>query len=60
MAIEAHLQSLSRRHQELEMALTNELKHAGPDDTKMHELKRLKLRVKDQMAELRRRSDPPR
>ena len=53
MALKAHLQSLSQRHQELEALLASEMKHPYPDDTRMHELKRLKLKIKDQMERLR-------
>ena len=52
MALEAHLQSLARRHHELEIALADEQKHPGVDETKLHELKRQKLRIKDQIAEI--------
>lgn len=57
MAIESHLQSLSRRHHELDTALIDEMKRVGADELKMHELKRQKLKVKDQIAALKRRSD---
>ena len=55
MALDAHLQSLTRRHQELDAALNSELKRSHVDENKAHELKRLKLRVKDQIADIRRR-----
>ena len=55
MALDAHLQSLTRRHRELEAALHEELKNAHKDDVRTHELKRLKLRIKDQIAEVERR-----
>lgn len=57
MAVDAHLQSLNRRHQELESALASELKRPLADDTKAHELKRLKLRLKDQIEHIRRSTD---
>ncbi len=53
MALKAHLQSLSQRHEELESLLTSEMKHPHPDDIRLHELKRLKLRIKDQIERLR-------
>jgi len=56
MAVEAHLQSLSRRHQELETALAAERKKPQFDETLVHELKRLKLRIKDQIADIERRT----
>ena len=59
MALEAHLQSLNQRHQELEAQLTTEMKHPHPDDVRVHELKRLKLRIKDQMERLRHEQELP-
>ncbi len=56
MAIDAHLQSLNRRHQELDEALSTEMKRPLADESRTHELKRRKLIVKDQIAALRRRS----
>jgi hypothetical protein len=53
MALRAHLQSLDKRHEELEILLSSEMKSPHPDDTRVHELKRLKLRIKDQIARLR-------
>jgi hypothetical protein len=53
MALHAHLQSLARRHQEIESMLDTEMKHAAMDETRVHELKRLKLRIKDQIERLR-------
>ncbi len=55
MAIEAHLETLTQRHQELEAAILSEMKHPSHDETKIHELKRLKLRIKDEIHELRQR-----
>jgi len=56
MALKAHLQSLNTRHQELESLLSTEMKHPQPDDTRLVELKRLKLRIKDQIERLRQGS----
>ena len=53
MALKAHLQSLNQRHQQLESMLMSEMKNAYPDDTRVHELKRLKLKIKDQIEKLR-------
>ena len=53
MALKAHLQSLNQRHQELETMLISEMKHPYPDDTRVHDLKRLKLKIKDQIERLR-------
>lgn len=59
MASKAHLQSLSQRHQELESQLMSEMKHPHPDDMRVHELKRLKLRIKDQIERLRQDNHSP-
>lgn len=59
MALKAHLQSLNQRHQELEAMLMSEMKHPHPDDTRVHELKRLKLRIKDQIEQLRQENHSP-
>jgi len=59
MATKAHLQSLSQRHQELDSLLSVEMKHPHPDDRRVYELKRLKLRLKDQIERLREDGSPP-
>lgn len=53
MAIEAHLQSLSERHRTLEDKISNERKRPLQDESRLHELKRLKLRIKDQITQLK-------
>ncbi|MEO0879324.1 MAG: DUF465 domain-containing protein [Pseudomonadota bacterium] len=50
--MEAHLETLSQRHQELEAAIASEMKHPSHDDIKLQEMKRLKLRIKDEIREL--------
>ncbi|MEL6362157.1 MAG: DUF465 domain-containing protein [Pseudomonadota bacterium] len=54
MALNAHLESLTKRHQDLDAALMAETKRPSSDDHRIHELKRSKLRIKDQIAELQR------
>ena len=53
MAIKAHLETLNQRHQELETAIASETKHPGYDELRVIELKRQKLKIKDQLEELR-------
>jgi hypothetical protein len=53
MAMKAHLESLSQRHQELETAIASEMKHPSHDDSRIAELKRLKLRLKDQIETIK-------
>ncbi len=56
MAIKAHMETLAQRHQELEATIAAEVKHPGHDELRLVELKRQKLRIKDQMEELRQKA----
>ncbi|MGB7097382.1 MAG: DUF465 domain-containing protein [Xanthobacteraceae bacterium] len=53
MAIEAHLVELEKRHQALDVEISEALAHPATDDLKIAELKRRKLHVKDEIARLR-------
>jgi hypothetical protein len=53
MSLEARVRELSERHKRLEAAIAAELKHPAGDDIRIHELKRKKLRIKDELAQLR-------
>jgi len=53
MATKAHMDALTQRHQELEAAIAAELKHPGHDDLRVVELKRQKLRIKDELEGIR-------
>lgn len=53
MAIKAHMDTLNQRHQELETALSAEIKSPAADELRVVELKRQKLKIKDQLEELR-------
>lgn len=55
MSIEARLEKLGERHQQLENALANELNHPSSDDIRITELKRRKLAIKDEMQQLQSR-----
>ena len=55
MSIEARIEKLDQRHQELEKALTLELNHPSSDDIRITELKRRKLAIKDEMQALQTR-----
>ena len=52
MSIEARIDSLKARHAELEEALHTEQVRPAPDEGRVHDLKRKKLAVKDEMARL--------
>jgi hypothetical protein len=53
MAIQAHLVELERKHKVLETELHDALTHPSTDDTRIAELKRRKLMVRDQIAKLK-------
>jgi hypothetical protein len=53
MALESHLAELERRHQALEMEITEALTHPSTDDLEIAQLKRKKLYVKDEITRLR-------
>jgi hypothetical protein len=54
MASSTHLAELEQRHRMLEDELTEALQHPSTDDFKLGELKRRKLQLKDQIAQLNR------
>jgi hypothetical protein len=53
MAIDARLRELSARHRSLEEAIEDEMSHPGMDSLKLVELKRRKLRLKEEIEGLR-------
>ena len=53
MTIQAHLESLQKKHGALEEKLHDALASPSVDDRQIAELKRLKLRLKDEMERLR-------
>jgi hypothetical protein len=53
MAIEARIRELGVRHQTLDRAIQDEASHPAVDDTKLRELKRQKLRLKEELENLR-------
>ena len=57
MSIDSHLSELVRRHQALEEAILAEESHPASDDIKVHELKRKKLQLKDQIERLRQQAE---
>ncbi len=52
MATQAQMNTLARRHQELDAEISAERKHPAFDEMRVVDLKRQKLRVKDQIAEI--------
>jgi hypothetical protein len=53
MAVEARLRELGARHQSLEKAIQDEMRRPSADDLKLQELKRQKLKLKDELEALR-------
>ena len=59
MSIDLHLSELVRRHQAIEEAILAEVNHPASDDIKVHELKRKKLHLKDEIERLKHQAEPP-
>ena len=55
MAIEARIRELGVRHQNLERAIQDELAHPAANGDRVKDLKRQKLRLKEEMESLRAR-----
>lgn len=53
MNMDARIRELSERHKRIDAAIASEMKHPTGNDARIHELKRKKLRIKDQIAQLR-------
>jgi len=51
MTMEAHVQTLHQKHKHLEAAIHKESLRPSPDQTRMSELKRRKLKLKDQILQ---------
>jgi hypothetical protein len=53
MALQAHLAELEKRHEVLEFEIHQALMHPSIDDLTVVELKRKKLRLKEEISRLR-------
>ncbi len=53
MSLQSHLAELERRHMALEREIEKEELHPAVDELKVHELKRRKLQIKDEIVKLR-------
>jgi hypothetical protein len=53
MAIEARIRELDVRHQNLERAIEDEVTRPASDSMRLRELKRQKLRLKEELETLR-------
>jgi hypothetical protein len=55
MAIEARIRELGARHQSLERAIEDEVARPVADSVRLRDLKRKKLRLKEEMESLKTR-----
>ncbi|WP_394763359.1 YdcH family protein [Phenylobacterium sp.] len=53
MALEARIRELGSRHRSLEDAIQDEMRRPASDDIRLKELKRQKLKLKEQLEALR-------
>jgi hypothetical protein len=53
MAIEARIRELGSRHETLDRAIQDEMSRPATDELRLRELKRRKLRLKEEMESLR-------
>jgi len=54
MSLQDHIQALRARHQSLEQALDEEIHRPMPNEEVIHDLKRQKLKIKDEIVLLER------
>lgn len=54
MAVEARIRELGSRHQTLDKAIQEEVRSPAGDDLRLQELKRRKLKLKEEMETLQR------
>jgi hypothetical protein len=52
MSLLSHINELSAKHRAIEQQIQEELTHPGSDDLKISDLKRQKLRIKDEISRL--------
>jgi len=52
MALSAHLEQLQNKHSQLDTAIQNELRHPIPDTLRLSQMKKEKLRIKEQMHQV--------
>jgi len=52
MSLDDRIESLKAKHHALESAIEEEENHAYPNDDEIHILKKEKLRIKDELANL--------
>ena len=55
MALESRLRELDSRHRDLDMAIESEAKRPAADLTRLSAMKRKKLKIKEEIEDLRQR-----
>ncbi|MCA3720892.1 DUF465 domain-containing protein [Phenylobacterium sp.] len=58
MSIDARIRELDRRHRSLETELRDALAHPSSEDIAIRDIKRRKLRIKEEIEALRSRARP--
>ncbi len=58
MSIDARIRELNRRHRSLETELRDALAHPSSEDIAIRDIKRRKLRIKEEIEALRSRARP--
>jgi len=53
MSLESHLTELLRRHQAIDTEIAENETHPSVDELKLHELKRRKLQIKDEIEKVK-------
>ena len=53
MAVEAHIREITDKHQKLQELIDAEMAHSARDQVRIAELKKEKLRLKDELERLR-------
>ena len=53
MALEAHIKELADKHHKLQELIEAEMTHSGWDEVRVAQLKKEKLRLKDELERLR-------
>jgi hypothetical protein len=53
MSLDARIRELSERHKRLDSEINTRQRQPNSDEAQLHELKRQKLRLKDEIAQLR-------
>ena len=53
MAVEGHIRELADKHRKLQEQIDAEMAHSGWDEVRIAELKKEKLRLKDELERLR-------